>query len=233
MENWILRRWRGFFDLSSSKIERTPHLRSSESEERIFHLLGRNIEESANLLLLIPPSTNDHLLLSAILRSGSSARSSTLKTGPKIEMCPLPECEERLSPGRSDLSASRPARPHPASPTRRAPPRPDPPVICPCFGFDRSCHVMSSHVMLSHVTSSQGKSKQIMSRRVTLCDVTSCHVTPRHVAPEHALLEKGLQRQIRRRRSTNQQPETKSAGGPANKPQMVQSSVGHFVSPMV
>ena len=44
--------------------------------------------------------------------------------------------EGRLSPGRTDRSASRPARPCPAPP-RRARPRPDPPVVCPGFGFDR------------------------------------------------------------------------------------------------
>ena len=43
--------------------------------------------------------------------------------------------EGRLSPGRTDPSASRPAQP-----PRRAPRRTDPPVVCPGLGFDRcSC----------------------------------------------------------------------------------------------
>ena len=41
------------------------------------------------------------------------------------------EC--RLFSGRTDTSASRPARPRPARPSCRAPPRPDTPVVCPGF----------------------------------------------------------------------------------------------------
>ena len=43
--------------------------------------------------------------------------------------------EGRYFPGRTDPSASRAARPHPAPTPRRAPPRPDPPVVCPGFGI--------------------------------------------------------------------------------------------------
>ena len=39
--------------------------------------------------------------------------------------------------GRTDSSASRPARPRPTLPPGRVPPRPDTPVICPGFEFDR------------------------------------------------------------------------------------------------
>ena len=40
-----------------------------------------------------------------------------------------------LFPGRTDLSASRPAWPHSARPPRLAPRHPDPPMVCPGFGF--------------------------------------------------------------------------------------------------
>ena len=45
--------------------------------------------------------------------------------------------EGKLSPGRTDPSASRPAWPRPAPLPHRAPPRPDPPVVCPGFELDR------------------------------------------------------------------------------------------------
>ena len=61
-------------------------------EPPIFHLLstGRTKNTSPpSSSSDPPPSTNPHQVLSALLRSGSSARSSTLKIGPKIEIGPL------------------------------------------------------------------------------------------------------------------------------------------------
>ena len=57
----------------------------------ISHLLDPKTEEPSHILILPtpPPSTNSHQLLSATLRSGPSARSSTLKIGPKIVIGPL------------------------------------------------------------------------------------------------------------------------------------------------
>ena len=53
----------------------------------IFHLLDQKKEERPPFFFFrLPLSTNDHQLLSAILRSGSSGRSSTLKIGPEIEI---------------------------------------------------------------------------------------------------------------------------------------------------
>ena len=47
------------------------------------------------------------------------------------QVCSMPVggYERRLSPGRTDLSASRPARSRRAPPSRHAPPRPDAPVV--------------------------------------------------------------------------------------------------------
>ena len=74
---------------SSSEERRTPHLppsRPKNEEPPIFHLLGRkNGRRTPSLVLLLPP-TPGHQLPSAILRSGSSDRSSPLKIGPKIEI---------------------------------------------------------------------------------------------------------------------------------------------------
>ena len=54
-------------------------------------------------------------------------------------------CEGPLSPGRTDLSASRLARPRPAPPPRRAPPRPDPSVVCSGFGPDKFETAQAGH----------------------------------------------------------------------------------------
>ena len=51
--------------------------------------------------------------------------------------------------------------------------------------------------------------------------------------PGHALHEKGLQRQIRRRRYIGQQPGTKSASRPADKPVINRWSTAGFVVPSV
>ena len=51
--------------------------------------------------------------------------------------------------------------------------------------------------------------------------------------PGHALHEKGLQRQIRRRRSTGQQPGTKSASRLGDKPVINRLSSGRCVPPSV
>ena len=55
----------------------------------IFHFLGPKNEEPPPPSSSDPPSTNGHQLLSAIRRSGSSDRSSTLKIGPKVGIGPL------------------------------------------------------------------------------------------------------------------------------------------------
>ena len=57
--------------------------------------------------------------------------------------------KERLSPGRTDPSASRRALPRSAPPLRRGPPCADSPMVCAGFGVDR-CHVMSCHFMSCH-----------------------------------------------------------------------------------
>ena len=87
------------------------------------------------------------------LRSGSSARFSTLQIGPKIEIGLLFGSiggqQGRLFPGRTDLSPSSPARLRPARPPRRVPPRPDRPEVCPGFGFDWCEMRTSSHLRFS------------------------------------------------------------------------------------
>ena len=50
--------------------------------------------------------------------------------------CPRKQ-KNRWLPWRTDLSASRSARPGPACSLRRAPPRRDPPVVCLGLGFDK------------------------------------------------------------------------------------------------
>ena len=82
----------GFFDLPDPKNEltapifhflgpkrRTPHFPPSRPEEWTNNPPGTSSSDSSS----------GHQLLSAILRSGSSDRSSTLKIGPKIEIGPL------------------------------------------------------------------------------------------------------------------------------------------------
>ena len=72
----------------------------------------------------LPPSTKGHHLLPAMLRS-SSARSSTLKIGPKIEIGPLSARGAVVSwANRSVGVPSCPAPPRPAAPPCAAPTRP-------------------------------------------------------------------------------------------------------------
>ena len=108
----VLRRWGGFFDFPAPKNEESPaifDLRSRKNEEPapIFHLLGQNNEEHPLFSSSSdpPPPTSIHQVLSALLRFRSSARSSTLKIGPKIEIGPL------LFFPRRTLASTYPGRP--------------------------------------------------------------------------------------------------------------------------
>ena len=100
------------------------------SELSIFHFLGTKNEEPPSSTFTAGRTDEEspwyfffwhpppgHRLPSAILRSGSSDRWSTLKIGPEIEIGPL---------------IRHPVLRDPAPPPRRAP-RPDPPVVCSGF----------------------------------------------------------------------------------------------------
>ena len=102
-EGWgvrLLRWWEKFLRIwgfSILRVRRTKDPPSSTFSARktskftIFHFLGPKNKEPLPAFVFFrpPPSTNGHQLLSAILRSGYSERSSTLKIGPKTEIVPL------------------------------------------------------------------------------------------------------------------------------------------------
>ena len=82
----VIRRW-GVLRSSGFEERRNARLRSSGPKERKTpHLLSYQKNEEPSHFLLLPTLPSRRL---AILRSGSAARSSTLKIGPKIEIGPL------------------------------------------------------------------------------------------------------------------------------------------------
>ena len=122
----VLRRWGSsifqvpgtknppIFDHRGRKNEGFPHLPPSQPEDR-----------RTPQLLLLPPPLDQWPPAPLSYPEISSARSSTWKIGPKIEIGSLLVVSWRIDP-----SASRLARHRYAPPPCRAPPRPDPPVIC-------------------------------------------------------------------------------------------------------
>ena len=94
------RRRGGFFEdgggSSIFRVRRTKNLPPSSTfsarrkkSPPIFHFLGRKNGRRTPLVPLLPTPPSGHQLPSAILRAGSSDRSSTLKIGPEIEIGPL------------------------------------------------------------------------------------------------------------------------------------------------